>query len=95
MSEDADSQNESDIRSLWTTIADREARLLALVEASAQIVWVIDKDGNVLGDPPLAIAHLTWSSFIGIDRVILKPNTIDELGSTLDALCKELRSRRT
>jgi len=32
---------------------------------------------------------------IKLDRVILKPNTIDELGSTLDALCKELRSRRT
>jgi CheY-like chemotaxis protein len=30
---------------------------------------------------------------IGIDHVILKPNTIDELGRVLDALCRELRNK--
>jgi signal transduction histidine kinase/ActR/RegA family two-component response regulator len=32
---------------------------------------------------------------LGIDHVILKPNTIDELGHVLDALCKQLRAQRT
>jgi CheY-like chemotaxis protein len=31
---------------------------------------------------------------LGIDHVILKPNTIDELGHVLDALCKQLRAQR-
>jgi PAS domain S-box-containing protein len=30
---------------------------------------------------------------LGVDHVILKPNTIDELGHALDALCKRLRAR--
>jgi CheY-like chemotaxis protein len=30
---------------------------------------------------------------LGVDHVILKPNTVDELGRVLDALCKRLRSR--
>jgi YesN/AraC family two-component response regulator len=30
---------------------------------------------------------------LGIDHVILKPNTVDELGHALDALCKQLRTR--
>jgi CheY-like chemotaxis protein len=30
---------------------------------------------------------------LGIEHVILKPNTIDELGHVLDALCKRLRAR--
>jgi PAS domain S-box-containing protein len=50
---------------LWATIADSEARLLALVEASAQIVWVTDERGFVQMIPPQAIAHLSWSSFTG------------------------------
>lgn len=64
------SRDDGDIKSLWAAIADREARLLTLIEASAEIVWVTDKDGNVLtgADPPQDIAHLTWSSFTGLGQ---------------------------
>jgi PAS domain S-box-containing protein len=54
-----------DLHSLWATIADREARLLSLVEAAAQIVWVTDKHGAVPVDPPKDIEHLTWHNFTG------------------------------
>jgi len=67
-------REERDIKSLWAAIADREARLLALVKASAQIVWVTDKDGNVLSDaePPPEIAELTWSAFTGLSQQSLQ-----------------------
>jgi PAS domain S-box-containing protein len=64
MSQDADSTSQ-DARALWATIADREARLLALVEASAQIVWVTDERGFVQMVPPETVAHLTWHAFTG------------------------------
>jgi len=72
MSKDEPTKEEGDIKSLWATIANREARLLSLVEASAQIVWVTDKDGNVLGNPPQEMAHLTWSSFTGLSQESLR-----------------------
>jgi len=67
MQDDQRPSNESDIKSLWTVIADREAHLLALVQASAQIVWITDASGQVQVDPPKSIKHLTWSSFTGMD----------------------------
>jgi PAS domain S-box-containing protein len=74
MHRDERSPNEHDIKSLWATIADREARLLALVKASANIVWVTDKDGNVVADvdPPKEIADLTWSAFTGLSQESLR-----------------------
>ena len=54
-----------EIDSLWATIADREARLLSLVEASAQIVWITDKHGSVPVNPPKDVEHLTWHHFTG------------------------------
>jgi PAS domain S-box-containing protein len=68
MSDDAESPAHHDSRALWATIADREARLLALVEASAQIVWVTDERGFVQMIPPETVAHLTWSSFTGFPQ---------------------------
>jgi PAS domain S-box-containing protein len=62
-----ENSNQQSLQSLWATIADREAHLLALVQASAQIVWVTDASGQVLIDPPQSIKHLTWSSFTGMD----------------------------
>jgi len=69
-------REERDVKSLWAAIADREARLLALVKASAQIVWVTDQDGNVLSDaePPPEIADLTWSAFTGLSQQSLRGN---------------------
>jgi PAS domain S-box-containing protein len=74
MRQDERLSKENDIKSLWAAIADREARLLALVKATANIVWVTDKDGNVLADadPPQDIADLTWSSFTGISQENLR-----------------------
>ena len=69
-------RDEPDVKSLWAAIADREARLLALVKASAQIVWVTDKNGKVISDaePPAEIADLTWSAFTGLDQKSLSGN---------------------
>ena len=69
-------RDERDVKSLWAAIADREARLLALVKASAQIVWVTDKNGKVLpdADPPAEIADLTWSAFTGLSQQSLGGN---------------------
>src|SRR5262252_8190683 len=69
MSQDVPSSPENDPRGLWATIADREARLLTLVEASAQIVWVTDERGFVQMIPPETVAHLTWSSFTGFPQM--------------------------
>ena len=68
------SADESDIKALWAAIAGREARLLALVKASAQIVWVTDRHGKVLPDvdPPREIADLTWSAFTGLSQEMLR-----------------------
>jgi PAS domain S-box-containing protein len=65
--------DERDIKTLWAAIAGREARLLALVKASAQIVWVTDRNGKVLPDvdPPPEIADLTWSNFTGLSQEAL------------------------
>ena len=65
---------EQDIKAVWAAIAEREARLLTLVRASAQIVWVTDKDGRVLSDvdPPPEIADLTWSTFTGLSQQSLR-----------------------
>jgi len=65
---------EPDIKAVWAAIADREARLLTLVRASAQIVWVTDKQGHVLSDvdPPPEIADLTWSTFTGLSQENLR-----------------------
>jgi len=68
MSQDAESSSQHDPLALWATIADREARLLALVEASAQIVWVTDERGFVQMIPPETVAHLTWSAFTGFPQ---------------------------
>src|SRR5215831_15513806 len=68
MSQDDSSSSQHDPRALWATIAEREARLLALVEASAQIVWVTDEHGFVQMIPPETVAHLTWSSFTGFPQ---------------------------
>lgn len=65
MSQDGDANSKHNPQELWATIAEREARLLALVEASAQIVWVTDERGFVQMIPPETVAHLTWSSFTG------------------------------
>lgn len=65
MSQEDPSSYQQEPSGLWATIADSEARLLALVEASAQIVWVTDEHGFVQMIPPQAVAHLTWSSFTG------------------------------
>lgn len=68
MAQPSDGTDQHDLRSLWETIADREAQLLALVEATAQIVWVTDADGRVVMDPPSTIAHLTWSAYTGMNQ---------------------------
>ena len=60
--------DQQELRSLWDTIANRDAHLLKLVEASAQIVWLTDAAGSVAINPPQAIAHLTWSSFTGMEQ---------------------------
>jgi PAS domain S-box-containing protein len=64
--------HDRDIHSLWSTIADREARLLSLVEASAQIVWVTDKNGSVPINPPNEIEHLTWHNFTGYPQETMR-----------------------
>src|SRR5687767_9290266 len=64
--------HERDIHSLWSTIADREARLLSLVEASAQIVWVTDKNGSVPINPPKDVEHLTWHNFTGYPQEAMR-----------------------
>jgi PAS domain S-box-containing protein len=64
--------HERDIHSLWSTIADREARLLCLVEASAQIVWITDKHGSVSIDPPKELEHLTWHNFTGFPQAAMR-----------------------
>jgi PAS domain S-box-containing protein len=68
MSQDIPSSGANDPGALWATIADREARLLALLESSAQIVWVTDNRGFVQSIPPETVAHLTWSSFTGLPQ---------------------------
>jgi PAS domain S-box-containing protein len=75
MSADETASHQQSLQSLWATIADREAHLLALIQASAQIVWVTDATGQVLIDPPQSIKHLTWSSFTG-----MAPETTRGLG---------------
>jgi PAS domain S-box-containing protein len=65
MTRDDPSEGGGDLQSLWATIASREARLLSLVEASAQIVWVTDKHGAVPVYPPKDVEHLTWHHFTG------------------------------
>ncbi len=72
MAADESAKYQQSLQSLWAAIADREAHLLALVEASAQIVWVTDASGRVLVDPPQSIRHLTWSSFTGVDQEATK-----------------------
>jgi PAS domain S-box-containing protein len=54
-----------DRQQLWLTLADREARLAALIRASAQIVWVADADGRLIptAELPPDIAELSWPSF--------------------------------
>jgi PAS domain S-box-containing protein len=64
--------HDRDIYSLWSTIADREARLLSLVEASAQIVWVTDKHGSVPINPPKDVEHLTWHNFTGYPQEAMR-----------------------
>ena len=50
-------------------VADREARLLALAESSAQIVWFTDATGHhALKTQPVNITHLTWTAFTGQSR---------------------------
>jgi PAS domain S-box-containing protein len=61
---------QQELRSLWNTIANRDAHLLKLVEASAQIVWLTDAVGRVAIDPPQAIAHLTWAAFTGMEQQV-------------------------
>ena len=51
------SANESE--TLRRRLADSEARFRALVEASAQLVWITAADGTVLGDSP------SWRAYTG------------------------------
>jgi PAS domain S-box-containing protein len=56
------------IKALWAAVADREARLLALLEASTDIIWVTDENGNVVEGPPEEAGHLSWSAFTGMTQ---------------------------
>jgi PAS domain S-box-containing protein len=67
-----DSPHDPDIHTLWASIADREARLLSLVEASAQVVWVTDKYGRVPINPPKDVEHLTWHNFTGYPQETMR-----------------------
>jgi PAS domain S-box-containing protein len=62
--------DERDIRQLWASLAGKEARLLTLLKASAQIVWVTDANGRVLEgvNPPAELADLSWSAFTGLSQ---------------------------
>jgi len=56
------------IKALWASVANREARLLALLQASTDIVWVTDANGNVVEGPPEEAGHLSWSAFTGMTQ---------------------------
>ena len=56
-----------EVMGLWSALANRESRLLALLRTAVQIIWVTDAQGRAPitdSDPP-DIADLTWSAFTG------------------------------
>ena len=67
-------KNQGEVVSLWTSIADRESRLLALLRTAVQIIWVTDAEGRASEsdpEPPSDIADLTWSAFTGLSTAQL------------------------
>lgn len=64
-------KNQPAVVSLWTSIASRESRLLALLRTAVQIIWVTDAEGRASMDdpePPADIADLTWAAFTGMSN---------------------------
>lgn len=67
-------KHQGEVVSLWTSIANRESRLLALLRTAVQIIWVTDAAGRASEndpEPPSDIADLTWSAFTGMSSAQL------------------------
>ncbi|MFL6619915.1 MAG: PAS domain-containing protein [Povalibacter sp.] len=60
--------DESEVASVWATLASPESRLLALLRTAVQIVWVMDVRGRILASAelPSEISDLSWSAFTGM-----------------------------